>query len=44
MGQLPGLLPALYFRKSFHLEQTKGARLFATAKGIYEIYINGKRL
>ncbi|GAA0799783.1 hypothetical protein GCM10008910_26530 [Faecalicatena orotica] len=38
-------LPADYYRKNFSLHgEVKKARLYATAHGIYEAYLNGKRV
>lgn len=38
-------LPADYYRKEFHIEKSvRKARLYATACGIYEAWMNGKRV
>ena len=40
-----GLTPSPYLRKTFKLdEKVSRARLYATAKGVYELYINGNRV
>ena len=36
--------PVDCFRKSFELNQTKNGRLYASAKGVYDVFINGKRV
>ncbi|MDE7187974.1 MAG: glycoside hydrolase family 78 protein [Lachnospiraceae bacterium] len=36
--------PASYLRRSFHAEKGKAARLYITCHGLYEAYINGKRV
>lgn len=36
--------PASYLRRSFFVEDTKNARLYITAHGLYEAYLNGKRV
>lgn len=42
---LRGLRPSPYLRKTFELEGTvRKARLYATARGIYELYLNGRRV
>jgi alpha-L-rhamnosidase len=33
-----------YFRKEFNARQVKRARLYATALGVYELWLNGKRV
>jgi alpha-L-rhamnosidase len=39
------LFPAQYIRKEINIDKTiKNARLYITAKGIYEAYINGKKV
>jgi alpha-L-rhamnosidase len=40
-----GLLPSAYLRKEFSLDRPiRRARLYATARGVYELYINGTRV
>jgi alpha-L-rhamnosidase len=42
---LRGLTPSPYLRKSFELEgAVRRARLYATARGVYEMYLNGRRV
>lgn len=36
--------PASYLKKSFHAAKGKEARLYITCHGLYEAYINGKRV
>lgn len=36
--------PASYLRKSFYLEEKGVARLYITCHGLYEAYLNGKRV
>lgn len=36
--------PASYLKKIFSVEQIQNARLYITAHGLYEAYINGKRV
>jgi len=41
----PGLEPSPYVRKEFWLEKpVRRARLYATSRGVYEPYVNGKRV
>jgi alpha-L-rhamnosidase len=41
----PGLAPSPYLRKEFRLEKpVRKARLYATARGVYEMYVNGARV
>jgi alpha-L-rhamnosidase len=41
----PGLAPSPYLRKEFRLEKpVRRARLYATARGVYEPYVNGERV
>src|SRR5215211_4607477 len=41
----PGLAPSPYLRKEFRLERpVRMARLCATARGVYELYLNGNRV
>jgi alpha-L-rhamnosidase len=41
----PGLAPSPYLRKEFRLEKpVRRARLYATARGVYEMYVNGARV
>jgi alpha-L-rhamnosidase len=41
----PALAPSPYLRKEFRLEKpVRRARLYATARGVYEMYVNGKRV
>src|ERR671916_2196062 len=41
----PGLIRSPYLRKEFRLEKPVGrARLYATALGVYEPYVNGERV
>lgn len=46
IDSLPGLKPILYFRKQIRidLKNIKQVRIYATAKGIYRGYYNGKML
>src|SRR5919107_2600908 len=40
-----GLAPSPYLRKEFSLERpVRRARLYATARGVYEFYLNGSRV
>ncbi|MGH3148487.1 MAG: family 78 glycoside hydrolase catalytic domain [Rubrobacter sp.] len=40
-----GLAPCPYLRKEFGLEKpVRSARLYATARGVYELYVNGVRV
>src|ERR671912_684695 len=40
-----GLAPRPYLRRGFPLEKTvRRARLYATARGVYELYVNGTRV
>jgi alpha-L-rhamnosidase len=40
-----GLAPSPYLRREFPLDKpVNRARLYATARGVYELYINGKRV
>jgi alpha-L-rhamnosidase len=40
-----GLAPSPYLRRVFPLEKTvRRARLYATARGVYELYVNGTRV
>jgi len=40
-----GLAPSPYLRKEFRLEKSiRRARLYATARGVYEPYVNGERV
>jgi alpha-L-rhamnosidase len=40
-----GLDPSPYLRKEFRLERpVRRARLYATARGVYELYVNGERV
>jgi alpha-L-rhamnosidase len=40
-----GLAPSPYLRKEFSLERpVRRARLYATARGVYELYINGNKV
>jgi alpha-L-rhamnosidase len=40
-----GLFPSPYTRKTFRLDKpVRRARLYATARGVYEIYVNGTRV
>jgi alpha-L-rhamnosidase len=40
-----GLAPSPYLRKEFPLDKTvRRARLYATARGVYELYMNGNRV
>jgi alpha-L-rhamnosidase len=40
-----GLAPSPYLRKEFQLERpVRAARLYATARGIYEMFLNGARV
>ena len=40
-----GLAPSPYLRREFPLEKTvRRARLYATARGVYELYVNGTRV
>src|SRR5215208_7932444 len=40
-----GLVPSPYLRKVFELRgQVRSARLYATARGVYEPYVNGERV
>ena len=42
---LRGLKPSPYLRKAFELEgAVRRARLYATARGVYELYLNGRRV
>lgn len=44
-GKKYHLPPATYFRKVKHIKRTiKSARLYITALGLYEFYINGQRI
>ncbi len=36
--------PASYLRRKFHVEAGKKSRLYITSCGLYEVYINGKRV
>lgn len=36
--------PASYLKKSFHAAKGKSARLYITCHGLYEAYLNGKRV
>ena len=41
----PGLVPSPYLRKEFRLEKpVHKARLYTTARGVYEPYVNGERV
>lgn len=41
----PALAPSPYLRKEFRLEKpVRRARLYATARGVYEPYVNGERV
>jgi alpha-L-rhamnosidase len=41
----PGLDPSPYLRKEFRLEKpVRRARLYTTARGVYEPYVNGERV
>ncbi|MDQ2830747.1 MAG: alpha-L-rhamnosidase N-terminal domain-containing protein, partial [Chloroflexota bacterium] len=42
---LPGLVPSLYLRRTFTLTKpVRRARLYATARGLYEARFNGQRI
>jgi alpha-L-rhamnosidase len=42
---LRGLKPSPYLRKAFELEgPVRKVRLYATARGVYELYLNGRRV
>ncbi len=41
----PGLAPSPHLRKEFRLDRpVRRARLYATARGVYEPYVNGERV
>lgn len=41
----PGLLRCPYFKKQWNLkEPPKKARMYITARGLYELYVNGKKI
>ncbi|GHO89882.1 glycoside hydrolase family 78 protein [Dictyobacter formicarum] len=45
MGKLPGLQASPYLRTTTNLPQAvRKARLYVTAKGVYEVHINGQRV
>jgi alpha-L-rhamnosidase len=41
---LPGRRPAYVLRTTFELDQRDEARLYATAHGVYEVFLNGRRV
>jgi alpha-L-rhamnosidase len=44
-AQMPGIRPCSYFRRSFSVkEPVERATLYATAKGVYELRMNGERV